>query len=125
MLTTSDTLVLIPSLKGDTTRWASPRRPADGTANGNLTARGRDTFTWDSANRLTGATVSGTTATMGYDGSHQMVAKTVGAAMTRYVYDRNLAQAEMLTEGSTTYLYGRGMQNGFGPELQETGGTRT
>ena len=53
-------------------------------ANGNLTARGADTFTWDSANRLTGATVSGTSATMGYDGSHQMVAKTVGAAPTRY-----------------------------------------
>ena len=31
----------------------------------------------------------------------------------------------MLTEGSTTYLYGRGMQNGFGPVLQETGGVRT
>ncbi len=36
--------------------------------NGNTTAAGADTFGWDCANRMTGATVGGTSSTCTYDG---------------------------------------------------------
>lgn len=37
-------------------------------ANGNLTNRGSDSFVYDQANRLTSATVNGTTSTDAYEG---------------------------------------------------------
>ena len=36
--------------------------------NGNLTARGSDTFAWDYEDRMTSATVNSTTTTFGYRG---------------------------------------------------------
>src|SRR5205823_2258417 len=51
-----------------------------------------------------------------------LVTKAVGGNTTRFVHDRNLALPQMLTDGSTTYMYGAGMESGYGPLMQETGG---
>jgi YD repeat-containing protein len=45
---------------------------------GNLTARGADTFVYDQANRLTNATVGGTTSTYVYDGDGKRTRMTGG-----------------------------------------------
>ncbi len=92
--------------------------------NGNLTSRGSDSFTWDSADRLISATVGSNSASMAYDGSNHLVAKTVGGNSTRYVYDRSLPMSQLLTDGSSTYQFGPGMSGGFGPIMEETGGTK-
>src|SRR5581483_8953009 len=60
-------------------------------ANGNVTARGSDTFSYDQANRLTSATVSGTTTTYSYDGDGKRATQTVASSTTSYVYDPNKA----------------------------------
>jgi RHS repeat-associated protein len=57
-------------------------------ANGNLVARGADSFTWDYASRMTGATVGSTTATYTYDGEDVRVGKTVASTPTTYLWDR-------------------------------------
>jgi YD repeat-containing protein len=48
-------------------------------AAGNLVAKGADTFAFDAANRLTGATVAGTGETYAYDGDGTRVSRQVGA----------------------------------------------
>src|SRR5205823_5122936 len=47
-------------------------------ANGNTTARGSDTFTYDQANRLLRATIAGVTTTYAYDGDGKRVSTTSG-----------------------------------------------
>jgi RHS repeat-associated protein len=61
-------------------------------ANGNLTARGSDSFAYDQANRLTSATVSGTTSSYLYDGDGKRTSKTVGRT-PKYVYGLGLTYA--------------------------------
>jgi YD repeat-containing protein len=46
--------------------------------NGNLLTRGSDTFSWDYASRMTGATVAGTSATYAYAGDDTRASKTTG-----------------------------------------------
>lgn len=59
-------------------------------ANGNRVAKGTSTFTYDGANRLTGATVAGTSETYTYDGDGVRFSRTVGAGPAiRYVSDTN------------------------------------
>jgi RHS repeat-associated protein len=55
-------------------------------ANGNPVARGTDSFSYDSHNRLKSATVAGQSASYGYNVSHQRVSKTVGSDTTAYFY---------------------------------------
>ncbi|MBI2756991.1 MAG: hypothetical protein HYX52_09815 [Chloroflexi bacterium] len=45
---------------------------------GNVTARGLDTFGYDQANRLTSATINGSTSTYAYDGDGLRSSSTVG-----------------------------------------------
>lgn len=57
-------------------------------SNGNLVERGGDTFAYDSFNRLTSATVSGTTATYGYNHLNQRVTKTLNGHTRLLLYDQ-------------------------------------
>jgi YD repeat-containing protein len=76
-------------------------------AAGNLTARGSDSFGYDQANRLTSATVGGTTTIYTYDGDGKRVSSTVGGTTTNCVY---LAAAcpVLVDDGSRKYVYGLG-----------------
>ncbi|MGH2458094.1 MAG: RHS repeat-associated core domain-containing protein, partial [Chloroflexota bacterium] len=78
-------------------------------ANGNLTNRGTDTFAYDQANRLTGATVSGVTSTNTYDGDGKRASQTVGSTTTSYPYDVNGSLPNVLTDGTFKYIYGLGL----------------
>ena len=55
--------------------------------NGNVTATGGKSFTYDSENHLMTMTASGTSATIVYDGDGNRVAKTVNGVTTRYLVD--------------------------------------
>ncbi len=78
-------------------------------ANGNLTARGSDSFLYDQANRLISATVGGTTTTATYDGDGKRVSTTVGGVTTTYMYDVNTSLPVVLEDGHFTYFYGLGL----------------
>ena len=48
-------------------------------ANGNMTAKGSDTFGFDQANRMTAGTVAGASETYTYDGDGTRLSRQVGA----------------------------------------------
>jgi len=76
-------------------------------ANGNLTARGADTFTYDQANRLTSATVAGVTETYAYDGDGVRFSRRVGAGpVTRYVTDPAAGLPVTIDDGTRKYVWG-------------------
>lgn len=81
--------------------------------NGNSTASGARTLTYDFENRLKTMTTGGVTVTLQYDGDGSRVAKTVGGVTTRYLVDdlnpTGYAQVvEELVNGTVqrTYTYG-------------------
>jgi RHS repeat-associated protein len=76
-------------------------------ANGNLTARGGDTFSYDQANRLIGATVGGVTTTYAYDGDGKRASSTSGGVTTNHYYDVAAGLPLVLDDGSRKYLWGR------------------
>jgi RHS repeat-associated protein len=79
-------------------------------ANGNTTAKGGDTFTYDQPNRLKTATVSGTTETYVYDGDGTRFSRQVGAGSPiRYVSDVNRSLPVTIDDGSRKYVYGLGL----------------
>ncbi len=78
-------------------------------ANGNLTARGSDTFAYDQANRPKTASVGGTTSTYAYDGDGKRTSKTVGANTTNYAYDANRSLPVLLDDGTRKYVWGIGL----------------
>jgi len=79
-------------------------------ANGNLTAKGPDTFTYDAANRLVSATVAGATETYAYDGDGRRFSRQVGAnPAIRYVSEGSGDLATVLSDGSRKYVYGLGL----------------
>jgi YD repeat-containing protein len=55
--------------------------------NGNVTATGGKSFTYDSENHLMSMTASGTAVSLVYDGDGNRVAKTVNGATTQYLVD--------------------------------------
>ncbi|MBI4301917.1 MAG: hypothetical protein HY664_04880 [Chloroflexi bacterium] len=77
--------------------------------NGNQTARGSDTFAWDYENRMSGATVSGTSATYVYRGDGLRHSKTVGGNTTTYTWDVSSELPVILQDGTYTYVYGHGL----------------
>ncbi len=85
-------------------------------ANGNQTAKGADSYTWDAQDRLLQNTVasSGTTSYQ-YDGSGNRLARTTTAGTTRFVLDVNAALPRVLAETSSAgnitawYIYGLGL----------------
>ena len=78
-------------------------------ANGNLTARGGDSFGYDQANRLTSVTVGGTTSGYTYDGDGKRTSKTTGGTTTSFVYDVNAGLPVLLDDGSRKYVWGLGL----------------
>jgi RHS repeat-associated protein len=78
-------------------------------ANGNLTARGSDSFSYDQANRLTGTTVGSVTASYAYDGAGKRATKTVGSTATNYVYDVNRGLPVLLEDGTRRYVWGHSL----------------
>ncbi len=78
-------------------------------ANGNLTARGSDSFTYDQANRLKSASVSGTGSTYAYDGDGKRASRTVGGTQTGYLYDVNASLPVLLDDGTRKYVWGLGL----------------
>ena len=76
-------------------------------ANGNLTVRGSDAVTYDQANRLTSAVVSGTATTYVYDGKR--VSATSGGVTTTYVYDVAGGLPVLLDDGTRKYVWGLGL----------------
>ncbi|MEZ4617261.1 MAG: hypothetical protein R2867_17370 [Caldilineaceae bacterium] len=57
-------------------------------ANGNLTNAAADAYTWDWANRMTGATVGGINASYSYDAFDIRVSNTVSRTASNYLWDR-------------------------------------
>ncbi|MEO5965998.1 MAG: RHS repeat-associated core domain-containing protein, partial [Candidatus Limnocylindrales bacterium] len=79
-------------------------------ANGNTTAKGPDTFTYDQPNRLKTATVGGATETYVYDGDGVRFSRQVGGGTPiRYVSDINRSLPVTIDDGSRKYVYGLGL----------------
>jgi RHS repeat-associated protein len=83
--------------------------------NGNVTATGGKSFTYDSENHLMSMTASGTSVSIVYDGDGNRVAKTVNGVTTQYLVD-NLNPTgypqvmEELQGGAVTRQYTYGLQ---------------
>ena len=75
-------------------------------ANDNLVARGSDAFAHDQANRLTSATIAGTTTQYAYDGDGKRLSTTVGGTTKRYVYDVGGGLPVLLDDGALKYVWG-------------------
>jgi RHS repeat-associated protein len=79
-------------------------------ANGNITAKGSDSFGYDQANRITSATVSGATETYAYDGDGLRFTRQLGAnPATRYVADGSRPLPVTIDDGTRKYVYGVGL----------------
>ncbi|MBI4493717.1 MAG: hypothetical protein HY690_13075, partial [Chloroflexi bacterium] len=95
--------------------WADRITSAGGVSytvndNGNLVARGPDTFGYDQANRLKTATIGSTTSTYVYDGDGKRVSATVGTNPTvSYRYDVNQSLPVVLDDGTRKYVWGLGL----------------
>jgi RHS repeat-associated protein len=74
-------------------------------ANGNLLSDGVNTYTYDSANRL--ISVNGTT-TYQYNGLGDRISQTANGMTTNYTLDLNTGLTQVLSDGTTDYLYGNG-----------------
>lgn len=83
--------------------------------NGNMTAKGANSFAYDFENRLTQSTISGVTSQYQYDGVGNRLAKTVAGTTTRYVLDVNrqltngLAETDSSGAVAARYVYGLGL----------------
>lgn len=75
-------------------------------ANGNLMGRGTDSFSYDQANRLKAATVTGTTTSYAYDGDGVRVSRTQNASTTNYVHDRAGTLPTVIDDGTRRYVAG-------------------
>jgi RHS repeat-associated protein len=89
-------------------------------ANGNLTAKGADTFAYDQANRLTSATVAGASETYAYDGDGVRFSRQLGAnPAIRYVTDPNRSLPVTIDDGTRKFVYGLGMAYAVNGSAQE------
>jgi RHS repeat-associated protein len=79
-------------------------------ANGNLTAKGADTFAFDQANRLTSATTGGISEAYVYDGDGTRFSRQVGAGPAiRFVSDVAAGLPLTIDDGTRKYVYGVGL----------------
>jgi len=76
--------------------------------NGDLTARGSDSFAWDYEDRMTSATVGGTTTTFAYRGDGLRNSRTTGGVTTTFTWDVNAGLPVVLDDGNQ-YVYGAGL----------------
>src|SRR5207244_3694664 len=75
--------------------------------NGNQTARGADTFTYEHENRLTQSVIGGATSTSTYNGDGLRMSHTVSGVTTSYNWDVEAGLPVVLQDGTNTYVYGR------------------
>jgi RHS repeat-associated protein len=91
-------------------------------ANGNMTARGADTFIYDYSNRLIQSNVGGVIAQYSYDGLGNRLMKTEGGLSTQYILDINGRLSNVLAETngspniSAYYVYGLGLISNILPD---------
>ena len=76
--------------------------------NGNLTNRGSDSFAWDYEDRMTSATVGGTTWSYAYRGDGLRDSATSGGVTRGFTWDVNAGLPVILDDGSP-YIYGAGL----------------
>ena len=86
-------------------------------ANGNLKSDGVNRYSYDYANRMSelcsnwdevGQVCLGDVYTYAYNGRGDRLQQTVGSVTTNYVLDLNAGLTQVLSDGTTTYLYGNG-----------------
>jgi RHS repeat-associated protein len=75
---------------------------------GDLTARGSDSFSWDYEDRMVSATVSSVTTTFAYRGDGLRNSKTTGGNTTTFTWDVAAGLPVVLDDGNQ-YLYGAGL----------------
>ena len=76
--------------------------------NGNLTARGSDSFGWDAADRLISATVSSDTTTFAYNGDGLRDSVTADSVTTTYTWDVNRSIPQVIDDEEGGFVYGVG-----------------
>lgn len=76
--------------------------------NGDLTARGSDSFSWDYEDRLTSATVNSVTTSFAYRGDGLRDSRTTGGVTTTFTWDVNGGLPVVLDDGAQ-YVYGLGL----------------
>jgi RHS repeat-associated protein len=83
--------------------------------NGNMTSNGTDSYGYDFQNRLTQATIGGSSYQYAYDGVGNRKESISGGQTTRYILDTNGSLSHVLAESDengaigTYYIYGRGL----------------
>ncbi len=76
--------------------------------NGNFLSDGVDNYTYDHANRMTSANVSGAGYTFAYNGLGARLRQTVDEVPTEYTLDMAGGLTQVLADVTHTYLYGNG-----------------
>ncbi len=76
--------------------------------NGNLLNDGVGTYTYDQANRLRTLTQGANNYAFAYNGLSDRISQTVGVTQTRYALDPAAGLTQVLSDGTSTYLYGNG-----------------
>ena len=75
--------------------------------NGNQTAAGSDTFTWDHENRLAGTDIDSVSGTYAYNGDGLRTSRTIASTTVDYVWDLNAALPVVLEDSDgSRYVYG-------------------
>jgi RHS repeat-associated protein len=84
--------------------------------NGNLLSDGVFTYSYDHANQLVGVSGAGVTASYAYNGLIDRLQETVNDVTTSFTMDMESGLTQALSDGSYTYMYGRGRiaQHGSG-----------
>ena len=84
-------------------------------SNGNLTAKGSDSFAWDFEDRLLQSSVAGNVNSYRYDGTGNRLSRAAAGSTTRFVLDLNGPLSRVLAETNTAgtisawYVYGLGL----------------
>jgi RHS repeat-associated protein len=78
--------------------------------NGDLTARGSDSFAWDYEDRMTSVTVNSVTTTFTYRGDGLRNSRTTGGVTTGFTWDVNRGLPVVLDDGNQ-YVYGAGLES--------------
>jgi RHS repeat-associated protein len=76
--------------------------------NGNLLNDGASTYTYDHGNRLATVTQASNNFSFGYNGLGDRLRQTVNGSPTNYNVDLTAGLTQVLTDGTTSYLYGLG-----------------
>ena len=77
-------------------------------ANGNLLNDGTNTYVYDSANQLVSVSGQSTVTSYTYNGLGDRLSQTVNGMTTNYTLDLNTGLTQILSDGTTDYLYGNG-----------------